>query len=265
MTRKSLVVLLATLPFSGGLLTGCGIVAEDTRPTVALAGEGRNLWVRRGMLQTANPVLQGRATVTVPTRWAEGDQPDETLSFQGFANLDLSDDAGDAWFPDGNAGRVTAFDLTGFYTFRTEAFDFTAGATNYSLPFGAFFTKSGPRGATNELFTTIGTELLGVRPEFQLHYDYDQADGFYLNFNLSEDFQITEDLGLVLLGGLGYATSGQADWDYGIATSGLADAELRADLNYRIDAAHSVGVNVGYTTIVDQDLPRLQASAARAK
>ncbi|MBK8977391.1 MAG: hypothetical protein IPM29_15880 [Planctomycetes bacterium] len=233
---------------------GCGVVAEKPRPAVQFIGELRSQWVRRGMPQNANPVLQGRGTVTVPTRWADAEQPDETVSVEAFANMDLGDETGSAWFPDGHGGRVTAFDVTGFYVFQTEAFDLRAGLTNYSLPYGAFFERSGPRGATTEAFTVVGTEALGVRPELQIHYDFDQADGLYLNLNVSEDFQVADDLTLVLLGGLGYSSGNQAWWDYGTGDGGLSDFELRGDLRYRISDNHAVGVNASFTTIVDSGI-----------
>lgn len=229
------------------LLASCAVFPDDPTPQADLGVEVADKYVHRGMPQNRTGALQGHLDLTMPTRGGD------TVSVGTFANMDLKDDVGRAWFPDGHAGRFTTIEYTGTYAHSFESFDLAAGVHNYNLPFGPTF-PNGPRSSTSELFVHLATDLLGARPELQLRYDFDQADAFYWRFGVSEDFPLTDALEVVLSGHLGYSTSGQSDWNYGIRRSGWADLAGAVTVNYTYDANTVIGASVHGSTVLDDGI-----------
>lgn len=215
--------------------TGC-FIPEDAQPSVNMGGEFATKFVHRGMTQVARPVFQPRMSIALPT--TSGD----TVSITALANMDLTNDNGDAWFPRGHAGRFTEIDFRAAYdTQLNDTFRLSAGLFNYNLPNGQEFAtdgRGGPgdeRGGTNEVFATLSANLLGATPYVSWHYDFDEVRGAYYRFGVTESFVINDDWSIVVDGSLGYATSAQSDWLYDLDKAGWADLRGKLVVNYRYD------------------------------
>ncbi len=229
------------------LLGGCAIFGDDARPTATLGAEVLDKYVHRGMPQHRTGALQGQLDVTMPTK--DGG----TLTVGTFGNMDLQDNAGRAWFPDGHAGRFSQIDYVGTWAHSFDDVAVSAGLHNYNLPFGQTF-PNGPRSSTTELFVHASTEVLGARPEVQLRYDFDQVDSFYGTIGVSEEFPLAERWTATLRGSLGYSGSGHSEWNYGLRDSGFADLHGTVTVAYAFDAKTTIGVHADASTIVDSGL-----------
>ncbi len=235
-----------TAPFLA-LLGSCAIFTEDARPSATLGAEVLDKYVHRGMPQHRTGALQGQLDVTLPTK--DGG----SLTLGTFGNMDLQDNAGRAWFPDGHAGRFSQIDYVGTWARTFEHVSVAAGLHNYNLPFGQTF-PNGPRSSTSELFVHASTELLGARPEVQLRYDFDQAESFYGVLGVSEDFELSEKLTCTVRGSLGYSGTGASEWSYGIREAGFADLHGTLTVTYAFDAKTVIGAHADASTIVDSEL-----------
>ena len=240
---RTLIAIACVLP----LLNGCVLFPDDVRPRADLRTEVADKFVQRGMPQNRNGVLQGSIDVTMPTRTGG------ELALGTFANMDLRDNVGRAWYADGHAGRFSDIEFTATYAQSAGPVDLNAGIHNYNVPFGAGF-PNGPRSSTSEIFVHASSEVLGARPEVQLRYDVDQADGFYGRIGVNEEFPITDTLKLRSSVFVGYSTRPESFWNYGIRESGFSDLLGSVTLLWTYDAHTTLGINGNVATILDGGL-----------
>ena len=85
------------------LASGC-ILPKDQRPTVTLGTTLATKFVHRGQTLVNQPVLQPTLQVESPTIDGGG------MRITAEANMELRNNTGAAWFPDGHAGRFTQID-----------------------------------------------------------------------------------------------------------------------------------------------------------
>lgn len=232
------------LPF---FATAC-LVPEKATPSVAVSTELASKFVHRGMTNVDKAVLQPRLAVALPT------VTDDRLSLVAWGNLDLHNDTGNAWFPDGQASRFSQIDFIADYQRRlNDTFTVRGGIHNYNLPNGLEFLN-GERGATTEVFAQISANVLEATPYFAWNYDFDEVRGAYYRAGITESFDLGKGFTIVLDGSLGYASSAQAAWLYGIDTAGFADLRGRAQLNYQYDARTQLTASVNGSYIVDDTI-----------
>lgn len=243
--RIGLIALLAWPFFSA-----C-IAVENAAPQTTWNVDAATKFVRRGMVQVDNDVLQGTMNTALPVRG------DGRLDFNVFGNLDMHEDAGDAWFPGGDAGRFSEIDLGASYTRTVGAVDLTAGITSYNLPRGNLFLN-GERGSTTEVSVTGALDVSGFRPRLEVHYDYDEVDGFYIRGGVSRAFPINEKLTADVDVSLAYTDQHQSFWNYGVPDgfggAGLADLQGTGRLRYAFDAHTTLQLLIAGSTIVDKDI-----------
>jgi hypothetical protein len=176
------------------------------------------------------------------------------LTLTTWGNIDLQDDVGDAWFPDGNALRFSEIDYIGTYLKRYGQTDVSFGVHNYNLPRGDRF-PFGVRGATTEIFGRAEYELgNNWFPFGELRVDVDEAEGWYLFGGCAKSIPIDEKLSFEAEGTVAYIDSDEAFWDYGVSQSGLADGRLTAKLFYQYDAAIRFTLLAAFSTMIDQDI-----------
>ncbi len=232
------------------LLTGCLIVPPDARPQVGASAALASQYNFRGMTNVDAAVLQTDVVVDMPTKVETG-----FITFRGFANWDLEDDVGDAWFPDDHAGEPSQIDMHLAYSETYRGVDITAGVVSYALQNPDDFPFAGERGETKELFVSASRPMaLELVPTLALHYDFDEVEDFYANAAITRDFPIDEkfvaDAGL----SLGYSGDEQSEWTYGLEESGLADLQAKAGVSYLHDANTTFRLQLAGSTIVDDDL-----------
>ena len=239
--RSSLIGLVLLLP-----LAGC-LVPDDGVPVVNMGLDAKTAYIHRGMPQNQNEVLQGSAQIILPTR--DG----ASMSVTTWGNLDLTNDKGDAWFPDGSSGHFSELDVIGDYARTIGPVDLTAGLQRYSLERGDVF-PNGPRGATNELFVRLSGEALTVKPILELRLDVDEAKGFYANAGVGKDFVLSEKFDAHVGAGLGYSNAKHSFWAYDLPVSGLADLSGEATLGYTYDDHTRLHLTLAGSTMVDSTL-----------
>lgn len=228
------------------LAAGC-FISRDVPPTVGVEALVASQYNHRGMVQTEEPVAQGFVRTTAAT--IDGGQ----LGFTAWGNMDLRNASGDSWFPGGNGGKFSEVDLTLFYSRSIEMFTFTGGTTVYVLPDGPVF-PNGARGSTTELFAIAEANVAGFVPEFALHVDLDEADGYYATLGVSRRFPFAERFGLTVGAKLGYSDDDHSEWAYGLDEGGISDARATAEVDFAFDDRTTFFGGIGGSTVVDSDI-----------
>jgi hypothetical protein len=236
------------------LFAGC-IVPENERPSVGFGTVLATRFVHRGMTLVDRPVLQPKLGIGMNT--VHGDR----LGVEVEASMDLSNDTGAAWFPDGHAGRFTQIELLASWQRQIGDVSVTAGIHNYILPNGIEFISGSPagseRGSTSEVFARVTASVLEANPYVSVHYDYDEVDGLYLRAGIAEDIplgNLLENLSLGLDGSLGYVSKEQGDWMYDIKEDGFADLRGEIVLKWQCDTRTQVRAGAHGSLIVDNDI-----------
>ena len=241
--RRWMAVFAVAWMFWG---SGC-FISRDVAPGVELEALVASQFNHRGMVQNEEAVAQGALRSTLAT--IDGGQ----ILVSAWGNLDLRNATGDSWFSDNNGGRFSEVDFVAAYSRTIQAFTLSAGVTNYVLPDGTLF-PNGPRGSTTELFAVAQMDVAGFVPEVALHFDVDEADGFYGTLGVSRRFQLSEQFGLNLEARLGVTDGDHADWAYATDESGFSDLRGTAEVDFRFDDRTTLFAGIGGSTIVDSDL-----------
>lgn len=225
---------------------GC-IVPENTKPDVGFGATFATKFVHRGMTLVDNPVVQPKLAVAIPT--VNGDR----IGLDVEASMDLRNDTGDAWFPDGHAGRFTQIEMQASYQRQLGPVTLRGGLHGYNLPNGLEF-PNGERGSTSEVFLLASTEVLEATPYVSVHYDYDEVRGAYYRGGISEDIPIGKDLKIDLDGSLGYVSEAQGSWMYGLGEAGFADLRGEIVLKWQYDPRTVLSAGVHGSMIVDNTI-----------
>lgn len=241
------------------LAAGC-IVPSKASPDVQLGLEALSKHVHRGMTQVDKPVLKPSGSVSLPTEW-EGD-----LAFATEAYMDLYNDTGDAWFPDGHAGRFTQIDYIFDYTHTFFSIDrgegrepaavgdltLRLGVHNYNLPNGLEFVN-GERGSTSEAFLQASLSVLEATPYVRWSEDYDEVEGSYVRAGITEDFELGGDFVLTLDGSVSYSSDRMSEWNYGLSESGVADLRGSVEVGYLVEPRTLLTLGIHGSTMVEDE------------
>jgi len=232
------------------LLSGCKVI-EGTQHSVHMGVDAATQFNHRGMPQNDRGVLQPEMGMGFPTR--DGG----TLDLDAWGNIDLTDDTGDAWFPDDNQGRFSEIDFRATYDKRVDAFDLAAGIVNYNLLNGLEFVNTpaaSPRGSTTALFVSATRDVLGYSPFLEVFYDIDEVEDFYVRLGASKSFELAELWHADVTLSQGWSGEDEALWSYGVKESGLSDLSVLGSLTYDYDENTTAHVTVGASTIVDDTI-----------
>jgi len=152
------------------------------------------------------PVAQAAMQVDLPTKLETG-----FISLKSFANFDLTDSTGDAWFPDGHGGEPSQIDLLASYSENYRDFDITTGVISYALQNPDDFPFAAERGETKEIFVHASREVVWhLVPLLAVHYDFDEVEDWYFNASVSREFPINEQFVADARVGLGYVGEDQS-------------------------------------------------------
>ena len=236
-------------------LTGAScIVPDGAQPRASLSVDAATKFVHRGMVQNENGVIQPSAIIQLPAK------RDGQIVARVWANSDLTNDTGDAWLPDGHAGKFSQIDFNLLYVQQLEDFTITSGFISYMLPNGLEF-PFGERGETSEFMVeavyTPPRDTLPVKPFAAVHYDFDEVEGFYLRGGANHQlaFGDEEETQLTTILSIGWMDQSMAFWNYADPDNqGLADASLRTTLTHKLGPHTTLNGFVAYSTIVDGGL-----------
>ena len=216
-------------------------------PSVSLGVDAATQYNHRGMPQNATGVLQPSAAVTLPA------VADGLMTLSTWGNMDLQDDVGDAWYPDGNALRFSEIDYIATYARRFGDVDTRFGIHNYNLPRGDRF-PFGARGSTVELFGHAEYDFQnGWFPFVELRADIDEAEGWYAFAGCAKSIPIDEAFTFEAEAYASYSDSQQADWNYALTHSGFADARLSTKIAWQYDDATTLHALAAFSTMLDSE------------
>lgn len=229
--------------------TGC-IVAPEASPRARFDLAALSQYNHRGVPNVDTGVVQGASTVTMPTTDGGG------LSIGAWGNVNMHDDSGDAWYPDGAAGDFSEVRFFGRYARKFGEIDTVFALTNYTVTQGSEFVlgpAQGVRGGTNEVSVTVSRAELfaGITPRLEVHYDYDEVEDFYVRAGLVRTFPLAEKLALDVDLHLGYSGSDQADWSIGVDEAGVSDLGGEVRCGYAIAPNITLALFVGGSTLID--------------
>ena len=246
---RPLVAALLSAP----ILSGCFVVPEDADPGVGLELAVASKHIHRGMVQSERGVLQGGMTVDLPAEKVSDGLEAGAFDLRAWGNVDLSNSTGDAWFPDGHAGKFTEINFVGTYSQPLGPVTVDTGVFSYVLPQGQEF-PFGARGETNEVFVTLSGEVLGAIPSISVRYDFDEVNSAYVIGSVYEEFALSDELQIFTRGWLGYSGAGMSGWNYGIRAAGFADLGGELGLEWFYDDRTTFEAKVSGTTILDDEI-----------
>lgn len=223
--------------------TSC-IVAKDARPELDVGVDVASQYNFRGMPMNTTGVLQPSLNAALPAKGGA------YLDFTAWANMDLQNDTGDAWLPDGHEGTFSEIDLSFAYSNQFDWGDLGTGYHSYNWPNGTEF-PFGERGATGEVFLSYGKEVVGVYPQIMVRYDVREVDDFYIWGGVSDGWNLRQDLVFDLALRLAWAGSSMAEWLYGLAQGGLADLRVSGVVSYAFSEHIVLRGEIAGSTMVD--------------
>ncbi|MEE8468665.1 MAG: hypothetical protein V3T22_09430 [Planctomycetota bacterium] len=242
-------------------LPACLIVSVDNAdPSIDLTAVAATKYVHRGMVNNSEGVAQGEIKTTLPAKWWNQDSQGRWWA-RAWGNVDLSNDTGDAWFPDGHAGEFSEIDIELGYAHTLGRVDLSAGIIDYILSNGLEFITNSPargaRGETKEFFVTASIPLwAGITPFVSGNWDFDEVKGFYGRTGLSKTFRVGSKLTVGLSAAVGYSDEEHAAWTYGQApgfSAGLVDflGEVRG--TYTLDEHTEILLTGSASSIIDDE------------
>lgn len=234
MRSRSLAVLLLAP------CAACANLRGEERSTVSTSQTVASAYWFRGTPQSLEAVTQGDLVVNTP--FADG----STLSFTTWYNAQLTNQTGDAIFPDGQGGQATEIDLVLSYARNVGRVAMTAGMIGYHFPGIGPSTKEAWLGGTLEAF--------GISHALTAYYDVDLLDDYYLSYQASRGFPLDERWSAALSFLLGYMSEDQAEFYFGTRRSGLSDLLLTGSLSYAFDENTSLFLKAAGVTVPDDEL-----------
>ena len=242
---RRLACSLALVPL---VAAGC-IVPEKAAPNVGFGATLASKFVHRGMTLVDDAVLQSKMSVALPTTFG----PTDRIQVEAEGAMELSDQNGDSWFPDGHAGRFTQIEMLGSYQRTFGDLTLRGGIHSYNLPNGTEF-QNGERGGTTELFLLASMNVLEANPYVAVHYAFDEVRSAYYRAGMAEDIPLGDKWAIDLDGSIGYVSEAQSAWMYGFDEPGVADLRGELVLRYQYDDRTTLRAGVHGSLIVDDDI-----------
>lgn len=231
--RLPLTLAIAALAAACSSLKG-----PPTLTTNAVLGTQYNF---RGVPQDARGVIMADATVAAAV------EQGGTASATVWGNLGLTDDTGDAAFPDDNARVFSEIDAIVDYARKIGPVSASFGFVNYNFP------NSGGE-STTEVYAGGRWEEMLLRPSLKVFYDFDVLNGLYIQGDLSHVLAVNEQVSVEFGTTLGWMSDEQAKGYFFINESGVSDSTWRAVGRYTLNAHTTLSAGVYYTSVLDSGL-----------
>lgn len=199
---------------------------ESNRPEFELSLDYAGKYVSRGVVWTRDRVLQPAASVS----WFGF-----TAGFWG--NVDTTDVNGRDW-------DFSEDDFYVSYSHTLGPVTAEAGLQRYHYP---------TWGTTKEWYVTLALEEVPLSPSLTVAYEYDDANGVYINPAVEHSFPIKDWLALVLSGGVGWGDSDHNESYTGLYHGGWLDMTATATLEISVNDYVTVAPFVSWSDIIDRD------------
>lgn len=230
-------------------LGGCAPLRGDQPTTVSASQTVLSAYWFRGVPRSLEAVTQGDLEVDTPLSTGGA------LSFVSWFNMQLTNQTGDAAFPDGQGGEATELDLVLDYTHPFGPLLASVGGIGYHLP------EIGP--STRETYLRGEFLAVGLQHALTAYYDLDQLDDFYFSYQAVDRYVLDERWSASLALLLGYMRSGQSEFYFGRSRSGLSDLMLTGALSYAFDRNTSLFLKVAGVTVPDDELAQASSDLDR--
>ena len=207
-------------------LAGCAGLAPDCSAGLDLASK----YVARGAVLFDGPALQ-------PALSASVEQGEGTWTAGAWSTVDADDQGG-------NRGHFTEVDLYVEHERSLGPFTATFGLLRYEYPNTGF-------AASGEVHAALGCEWEVATPTFHLWYDFEQADGAYLDLELARSIDLAEHWSLELSASAGWMDSGQGGYYFGVEEEGFSDLTTTARLACAASESLGLALTVGFSRVLD--------------
>ncbi|HPF15235.1 MAG TPA: hypothetical protein PLJ12_13305 [Planctomycetota bacterium] len=208
------------------LLTACQSDGVGYEVQLPLATQ----YVFRGAVVNKDPVFQ-------PSVSAHAERGNHALDAVIWSNYDSSDD-------NGKAHDWTEVDYSGGYTHSEGTVSTSVGFIHYAYPSTQFESSS-------EVYAMASTAWNALTSTLEVWYDYEVIDGYYVNLNVSRDWDLHEAWGLATKLGIGYMDKAQGEYFFGPRESGWADLLAQATLTRPISERGSFFVSWAFSEVLD--------------
>lgn len=225
----------------GFLMCAVTRAADDGAVSAGLDLPVLSGYVWRGQVLNDEAVVQPSLTVT------KGG-----LSLNTWGNFNLTDE-----FSEEGDQEFTEVDLTVSYAGSVGPVGYGVGVVEYLFPhqtLGAGTPDATSYPGTREVYATLSLSDLPVVPTLSGYYDVDEADGLYLSLGLAYSADLGGKATLGLSGLVGYATSDDNAFYYGVDDAAFNDASVGATLSFSPVESLTITPGVQYVTLIDDDI-----------
>lgn len=242
---KSLKTMTAAIVMTSAICSTGLHAQEDTATEAGLPfdiGFGVDLATNynwRGVEFNDEPVAQPWIDISksFDSVFSEGDSL--TIGFNWWGNYDFTDG--------GRDDNFSEYDWTPYLSYSTGAVTIDAGLIYYYFP----GIGGGDGADTAEVFLGFSYDCL-LQPSLTVYYDFDDGEGFYVNFGLGHSFALTENLSLDLGADVGWADSDMGGFIYGSDSAGFTNVHGSVGLSYAVNENFDLGVTYHGSAFIDE-------------
>lgn len=202
---------------------------EAERPRCSLSLDLASKYVTRGLMVNEDPVLQ----------------PEVGLSWHGFkasfwGNYDFTD-----YNRRDNEFEELDWQLSYERTF-CDLVTVEGGVIWYKYP--------GSGDDSKEVFVLATFDNWLLTPGIGVYYDFDEANGVYVNPTVEHTFELCGPLSLTFSGGIGWGNRNFNEYNMGLYENGFTDATAELYLEYQPMDWLGTGPFVAWTQVLDHEL-----------
>jgi len=248
--KKLLAAALAMVVVASTCMAQEEVVAGEGSPLLFDVGvDLYSAYMWRGQLLNDEPVWQPAATIGYDL----GDDMG-IVSVGVWGNFDITDSNNQRSFC-----GLNELDYTLSYAKDIAEFSLEVGNIWYTYP------KSNGQdygNSTEEVFGKVAYNNDIVVPSLAVYYDYAVVEGFYGLFELSKEFELTEQITAKTFSSIGFGDEEYVEiYDASASDAALLDFNLGANVTYALNDIFKVGATLVWTSLIDDDVRSATSSS----
>ncbi len=182
-------------------------------------------------------------------------QPTMTVGHKGFSfnvwgQMDLTDFGKDECVYtddcDSRAWQFTEVDFTLDYTHTFDKLTVGTGIIFYLYP------NWDHADDTHEVYVNIAYDTI-LQPSLTVYYDFDEIDGWYINFGISHSFTVNPKFSIELSSSVGWGDSDYNKYMFGNDDSAMIDFNCGINTPYKITDKLVITPTLMFTSLLDSD------------
>jgi len=231
------MVLIMTIFISLAYLAPARAADPDTSVDAEVLLISQYNW--RGMV--INEDLSLQPTLTVGHRG---------FSFNVWGQMDLTDFGEDECVYtddcDSRAWQFTEVDFTLDYTHTFGKFTVGSGIIFYLYP------NWDHADDTHEVYINFSYDMI-LQPTLSVYYDFDEIDGWYINFAIGHSFTINRKFSIELFSSVGWGDSDYNNYMFGNDDSAMVDFNCGLKTPYKITDKLTITPTLTFSSLIDSD------------